>query len=129
MTKVKTRIESICRSRKIVMPEHINPHGTLFGGVLMAWMDKISFMCAQNYAECTTTPTACVHEIEFMRPAMLGQQVLLQAQVIHTGNSSMFVEVKVETQSAVNQQFRQVAKACLTFVALNELGLRKMFHA
>lgn len=120
MRKQKTTAQSICESRKIVMPEQINPHGTLFGGVIMTWIDKVAYMCAQNYAECLSTVTATIDQVKFLSPVHVGDQVVIRAIVSHVGDSSMEIDVSLHKENPVTQQRQLVGEAFLTFVALGE---------
>lgn len=122
MRKVKSCKESVCESRKIAMPDEINPHGTLFGGVMMSWIDKMGYMCAQNYAEWKKTVTANIDQIEFILPVHSGDHVALKAVVTHVGRSSMEIEVICFKENPVDKTRNLVAKAYMTFVAVNESG-------
>ena len=125
MRKLKTCNESICESRKIAMPDEINPHGTLFGGVMMSWIDKIGYMCAQNYAEWKTTVTANIDQIQFVSPVHSGDHVTLKALVVYVGRSSMEIEVISFKENPVDKSKELVAKAYMTFVAVNPNGKGK----
>ena len=122
MRKSKTCKESICESRKIAMPDEINPHGTLFGGVMMSWIDKIGYMCAQNFAEWKKTVTANIDQIQFISPVHSGDHVTFKAMVTHVGRSSMEIEVVSFKENPMNRSKELVAKANMTFVAVDENG-------
>lgn len=122
MKKTKTPSESTCESRKIVMPEQINPHGTLFGGVIMTWIDKVAYMCAQNYAERISVATASVDQIKFIKPVHMGDQVSLRAVVSYTEGASIEIDVTLHKEHPVTKQKTLVGVAFLHFVALTESG-------
>lgn len=122
MRKQKTRLESVCESRKVIMPNDINPHGTLFGGVIMTWIDKIGYMCAQNYAECSNTVTASIDQIKFIKPAHVGDQVLLKAVVVQVGQSSMEIFVTLYRVHPESRGQELIGEAYMTFVALRKDG-------
>lgn len=120
--KQKLAIHSICESRKIAMPDEINPHGTLFGGVMMSWIDKVGYMCAQNYAEWKKTVTANIDQIKFYQPVYSGDHVVLRAYVASVGKSSMEIDVHVFKQDPILRDNVAVADAHMTFVSINENG-------
>jgi uncharacterized protein (TIGR00369 family) len=126
MRKSKTCKESVCESRKIAMPDEINPHGTLFGGVMMSWIDKIGYMCAQNYAEWKKTVTANIDQIQFLAPVNAGDHVTFKAVVTHVGRSSMEIEVISFKENPVDKSKVLVAKSNMTFVAVDENGKGKL---
>jgi acyl-CoA hydrolase len=122
MSKFKTSSESICESRKIVMPEQINPHGTLFGGVIMTWIDKVAYMCAQNYAERISVATASMDQMKFIKPVHMGDQVAIQARVSYTEGASIEIDVTLYKENAVTKEKKLVGLAYLHFVALDNSG-------
>lgn len=126
MRKRKSVTLSICESRKIAMPDEINPHGTLFGGVIMSWIDKIGYMCAQNYAESKKTVTVNIDNIQFLKPVYSGEHVALRALVSSVGQSSMEIDVTLHKEDPVSKKRELVGEAFLTFVSLGDNGKGKM---
>jgi len=119
--KVKKISESAVIMRELVMPQHTNPHNTIFGGVVMSWIDVAAAMVAQNHAQRQVV-TVHIDNIFFMNPIKVGHQVIIKASVNYVGTSSMVIGVKVEAQDPITGFVRQTTKAYLTFVALDELG-------
>lgn len=112
--------DSLILSRRLVMPDELNPNGTLFGGVLMAWIDIIAFMTAERHAGTPRVVTASVDRLEFLEPLRMGDHVVLTGRVEWVGTSSMAVEVAVEKEARGIRS--EVATAHLTFVALGDDG-------
>lgn len=104
------------------MPEQINPNGSLFGGVMMSWMDKVAYMAAQLHSGRPHTVTVCIDQIEFLSPVKSGDHVILTAQVDFAGRSSMEIKVEAEREDPFSLLRSLVATANLTFVALDESG-------
>jgi acyl-CoA hydrolase len=77
-----------------VFPQDTNPQGTLFGGQLVAWMDKAAGYAALRRAR-TPVVTATIENISFDVPIKQGQLVELQARVVSVGRTSMRVRVEV----------------------------------
>lgn len=122
----KKSSESVCVSRKIVMPDMINPHGTLFGGVIMTWIDKIAYMCAQNFSECSTVVTANIDQIKFIKPAFMGDQVILQAKVVAAGKSSMEIDVTLYREIPGEKIKELIVETSLTFVSFKKNGVKHL---
>jgi uncharacterized protein (TIGR00369 family) len=118
----KSPRESAISSRRLVMPDQLNPNGTLFGGVLMAWIDSTGFMCAERHAETPRVVTASVDRLEFLRPLRSGDHAVLDARVEWVGRTSMCLEVRVEREGRRRGDRAPVATAHLTFVALDADG-------
>jgi acyl-CoA hydrolase len=110
-------------STKLVMPENLNPAGNLFGGQMMAWMDKVSAMLAYRIAKGNVV-TASVSEINFLAPVQNGDQVELVALLTRLGNTSATIRVvaKVIKLDGVEND---VANAAFHFVHIGEDGKAK----
>ena len=81
------------RSVEIVFPEHTNHLGTLFGGTLMAWMDRAAYLAAARRARGDVV-TAAVERLEFRVAIRQGDWVELVARVEEVGRSSLKVLVE-----------------------------------
>lgn len=114
--------ESRISTMKIVAPEHLNAHGTLFGGYLMCWVDEIAYMAARKYSGNSKCVTAHIENISFKTASNVGHHVLLEAQVIYVGQSSMDILVRVRSEANPSADALEALEACLTFVALGEDG-------
>lgn len=108
-------------SNKLVMPEHLNPFGNLFGGTMMSWMDKIAAMEAADYTKRNCV-TAKVSEINFNVPVKLGNRVMLDATVSRTGRTSIIIHVVAKKKHLLFDTFVVAASADFVFVALDDDG-------
>ncbi len=118
----KCPADSLIVMREMVMPNHTNPQNTIFGGVVMSWIDIAAAMCAAKHAE---KPVVTVHvdDIDFKAPIKVGCHVIISASLNYVGRTSMIVGVKVESENPYTGKRRQTTKAYLTFVALDEDGV------
>jgi acyl-CoA hydrolase len=82
------------RTLHIVFPGDTNHMGSLFGGTLMAWMDRAAYMAATRRARGTCV-TRKVDEIEFRTAIFNGDFVELVGTVESTGRTSLAVRVEV----------------------------------
>ena len=66
------------------------------GGRVLEWIDKAAYACAVGWSGgyCVT---AYVGNINFARPIHSGDMVEVQARLVHTGRSSMHIEVTVSS--------------------------------
>ena len=71
----------------IVFPGDTNHHGTLFGGVGLAHMDKVAFIAAARHARVDFVTASC-ERIDFVAPARLGDIVELTGRVVRAGRRS-----------------------------------------
>ena len=118
----KTPKDSAFVTRKIVTPDLLNPNGTLFGGVIMSWIDEIAFMSARRHSGRPFVVTANIDNISFVQPIRMGDHVALTSQVNYAGRTSMEIGVKVEIEDPYSGSRSPATSAYLTFVALDEKG-------
>jgi acyl-CoA hydrolase len=117
----KTPSETSVEMREMVMPNHTNSHGTVFGGTVMSWIDIAAAMVAARHCGRPVV-TAHIDDIDFFAPIKMGYHVLIQASLNYVGKTSMIVGVKVTSENPYTSEVRTTTKAYLTFVALDDLG-------
>lgn len=103
------------------MLSHINAIGTIFGGVIMSWVDVAGAICAKKHSGKQVV-TAHIDDLEFVSPVYKGWIVNLKASINHTGKTSMEVGVRVDAENPITNEIFHTASAYLTFVALDSLG-------
>ena len=101
----------------LVMPQEINPLGSVFGGWVMALMDKAAAVAATRHCRGPVT-TASVDSINFLAPMRLGHVVRLSAFVTQVFHTSMEVEVEVGSEDPVTGVRARTCSAFFTMVAL-----------
>lgn len=119
--KAKSPSESSIEMREMVMPNHTNAHGSVFGGTVMSWIDIAAAMVAARHCGRPVV-TAHIDDIDFIAPIKMGYHVLIQASLNYVGKTSMIVGVKVTSENPYTGEVRKTTKAYLTFVALDDLG-------
>lgn len=107
--------------REMVMPNHTNPQNTIFGGVVMSWIDIAAAMSAAKHCQRAVV-TVHVGDISFLSPIKVGYHVLITASVNYVGSTSMVVGVKVESENPYTNEKMVTTRAYLTFVALDDHG-------
>jgi len=108
----------VIRSWEIVFPNDANPHGTMFGGKLMAIMDKIAAIAASRYAGKSVV-TASTEAIVFKRPVRVGYRIQIQSRVVWVGTTSMVVKVDVFAENPITCEQVHCTTARFNFVALD----------
>lgn len=105
---------------QIVMPGDANGLGRLFGGKLMEWIDIAATLAARRYS-CREAVTAAVESLEFTAPAEVGDTVLLSADLVYTGRTSMQVRVRSFAEKLSGER-KPINEAYFTLIALDEGG-------
>ena len=85
----------IFKSRKFVKPGDLNPRGTLFGGMLLAWVDEEAAIFASCQLETSNIVTKLISEINFIAPAFLGDIVIIGLEVVSFGRTSIVLKCVV----------------------------------
>jgi uncharacterized protein (TIGR00369 family) len=106
---------------EVVFPGQTNHHGTLFGGIALAMMDKAAFVAATRRARMPLV-TVASDRVEFHSPARAGDIVEATAEVVHVGRTSMRVEVQVAAEDLLTGERRDVTSGTFTFVAVDSAG-------
>ena len=104
-----------------VFPGDLNPNNTLFGGHVMALMDSVAYTIATGNSGHVCV-TACVDRINFIKPASLGDKILISGAVNKAWHTSMEVGIKVCKQNIKGGKREQILKAYLVFVAIDNSG-------
>lgn len=80
--------------RVVMMPRDTNAEGTIFGGVILSFIDQAAFVEARRQARHRYV-TVCVREVVFKEPVFTGDVLSLYGETVRIGNTSITVRVKV----------------------------------
>src|SRR3954470_3653618 len=104
-----------------MMPGDSNNLGHVFGGVIMAMMDKTAAISAFRHCRLPVV-TASIDRVDFREPIHLGDLVVIKASVNYAGRTSMEVGVRVEAEELLTGRRRHTNSCYLTFVAVDRNG-------
>lgn len=121
MNKSKKSQESEVIMTELVLPQHTNDLGTVFGGMVMSWVDIAAAICAQRHSGKQVV-TASVDAMEFRAPVRLGWIMKLLGSVNNVWRSSCEVGVKVIAENPKTGEVFHTASAYVTMVALDSMG-------
>lgn len=103
---------------EMVLPSHINALGSIFGGVVMSWIDIAAAICAQRHSNKTVV-TASIDALSFVAPVYKGWIVNLRASCNYAATTSMEIGVRIDAENPITGETFHTATAYLTFVALD----------
>lgn len=112
---------TVHETSQIMMPQHANALGHVFGGVIMSMVDTTAAVSAMRHAR-TTCVTASVDRVDFREPVHVGDLVIMKSSVNYVGTTSMEVGVRVETENLLDGVRRHTNSCYLTFVAVDRDG-------
>lgn len=119
--KIKKVSESQVIMTQLVLPSHTNSLDSVFGGVIMSWIDIAAAIAAQRHS-CREVVTASIDSLSFIAPVYKGWVVNLKASVNYVGKTSMEIGVRVDAENPKTGDHFHTASAYLTFVALSANG-------
>jgi acyl-CoA thioesterase YciA len=82
--------------RVSMLPRDTNGHGTIFGGVLLAYIDQAGAIATRPY--CNLVVTIKMNEVVFHQPVYVGDVVSFYAKVTRIGTTSITVKVTVTAE-------------------------------
>ncbi|MCZ2391182.1 MAG: acyl-CoA thioesterase [Acidobacteria bacterium] len=107
--------------RLTMMPRDTNAHGTVFGGIILSYIDIAGSVEAVRTTRHDRFVTVAMKEVVFHEPVFIGDLVSFYAETVKIGNTSVTVHVDVEAERFGNQgQKVKVTSADVTFVAINQ---------
>lgn len=119
-TDIKTPSESASILTNLVLPGETNMLNHLFGGELLARMDRISSIAAKRHSESFQVVTASVNHVSFNMPVPLGSILKLEAKVTRAFSSSMEIYVDVWILDPISGEEIYTNNGIYTFVAVDE---------
>lgn len=105
----------------IMMPRDSNIYGTIFGGIILSYIDQAGFVEARRHGVHRWV-TASVDRVDFEQPIYVGDVVRFITKTVKTGTSSVVVDIKVEAERFDSGDLVLVTEATLTMVSVNEDG-------
>jgi acyl-CoA thioesterase YciA len=107
-------------SREMVLQQDIGLNATLFGGGMMARMDKAAGICAGLVSHNRVFVTLKVSELFFHSPVRAGEIIEFYATVTRPGNTSITVQLEVRVYSPVSNARRDVTSGEFVMVATDD---------
>jgi len=119
--QTKTPQQSKTIMTDLVLPSETNPLNNLFGGELLARMDRAASISARRHSRRIVV-TASVNHVAFNRAIPLGSVVSVEAKVSRAFRTSMEVYIDVWIEDRESGDRAKANEAIYTFVAVDETG-------
>lgn len=117
----RTPSDSRTTMTDMVLPSETNPLNNLFGGELLARMDRAASIAARRHSRRITV-TASVNHVAFNRSVPLGSVVTVEAAISRTFRTSMEVYIDVWMEDRFSGEKTKANEAIYTFVAVDDAG-------
>jgi acyl-CoA hydrolase len=120
--QAKTPDDSRTFMTDLVLPSETNPLNNLFGGELLARMDRAASIAARRHSRRIVV-TASVNHVAFNRAIPLGSVVTVEASVSRAFKTSMEIFIDVWVEDRVSGSKTKANEAIYTFVAVDDTGM------
>lgn len=112
----------------MMMPRDTNPYGTIFGGVLLSYIDQAGaigarFEAARNGFPKQDLVTVAMESVEFHQPVFVGDCVSFWTELRTIGKTSITMHITVETERDGN--VTKVTEADVTYVSVRTDGHKR----
>jgi acyl-CoA thioesterase YciA len=102
-------------TRKVVTPKDLNPHGTLFGGRVLEWIDEEAFIFSACQLDQTKLVTKLMSTVNFVSSASVGDILEIGCETLKFGTSSITVKCSVR-QKSTGQTITDVDEIVFVYV-------------
>jgi acyl-CoA thioesterase YciA len=106
----------------VMMPRDTNPSGTIFGGVLLSYIDQAGAIGARREVVRRGGPppfvvTVAINRVEFHKPVLVGDVVRFLTRVVRFGRTSITMQVSVEVERGT--EVLRVTEAEVVYVGID----------
>ncbi len=109
-------------TRKWILPEDLNPNGTLFGGSLLRWIDEEAAIYSIIQLDNNRVVTKFISEINFVSSARQGDIIEMGMEVVEFGHTSLTLRCEVRNK-LTRKRILNIEK--MVFVNMGEEGKPK----
>src|SRR3954467_905585 len=104
--------------RVVTMPRDTNQYGTIFGGVILSYIDQAGFVEARRHGVHRWV-TIALDRVEFKQPVHLGDVVAFHTTATRLGTTSITIKVEVEAERYAGAETVPVTEATITLVSVD----------
>ena len=113
--------DSLVQMTEIVLPEDSNPEGSIFGGRVLALIDKCAAIVGMRHARSDVV-TVSLDSVVFLNKVRIGNVLLLAGRINAAFGSSMEVEVSVHSEDPPSGERKLTTTALVTIVSVDAAG-------
>jgi len=106
---------------QLMHPEHANLLGNVHGGWIMKLVDEAGALACMRHAQKKVV-TVAIDSMTFRQPILIGDLIILNAEVTYAGHTSLEAEVHVLAENPITGKQTHTNTAYLVYVALDDEG-------
>lgn len=108
--------------RVVLLPRDTNSHGTIFGGIILSYIDMAGAVEAHRCTDVERFVTIAMREVIFHEPVFVGDLVSFYSKITRVGTTSITLQVTVEAEryGGAGRKRVRVTEAEVIYVAVDE---------
>ncbi|HYJ47372.1 MAG TPA: hotdog domain-containing protein [Pyrinomonadaceae bacterium] len=108
--------------RIVLLPRDTNSQGTIFGGIILSYIDIAGAVEAHRRTKMARFVTVAMREVKFHQPVFVGDLVSFYAETVRIGTTSITIRVVVEAEryGGTSRDRIRVTEAEVVYVAVDE---------
>ena len=110
--------------RITLLPRDTNSQGTIFGGVILSYIDTAGAIEAHRHTRMDRFVTVAMREVIFHKPVFVGDLVSFYCETVRVGTTSITVRVVVEAERLGREGQVRVTEAEVVYVAVDKEGTK-----
>lgn len=110
------------RNYQLVLTEHLNHYGYLFGGILLKWVDEAAYICARLDHPGKSFVTVGMDKVSYKKRVELGSILLFEVDKEKSGRTSITYRVAVSLASPSSSESSEIFSTVVTFVCIDKDG-------
>jgi len=112
-------MKSETRQFKVIFPNTLNDHDTLFGGIAMQWMDEVAYITAIRFSKKKMV-TVSSEKVQFLLPMKSGTIAEIIGKVTKVKNVKIEIQVEIYIEDMYTDNRQKAVDALFTFAAIND---------
>lgn len=112
-------------TRELVLSSNLGVHGNLFGGTMLAWLDKAAAIEATRLCQSSKMVTAEMEAVKFVKKVRENQQVWIYGEVDSFGKTSLVLNLEARKYNIYTGEESLVCKTRAIFVRIDDDGNKR----
>lgn len=112
-------------NHKLVLPQHLNHYGYLFGGNLLKWVDEYAWIAAVRDYPGRKFVTIGMNRVEFHRSVREGAILRFDIRQSRKGRTSVQYEANVFAEDPMSGREESIFTTAITYVCLDDEGRKQ----
>jgi acyl-CoA hydrolase len=113
------------KNYQLVLTEHLNHYGYLFGGTLLKWADESAYICARIDHPGKSFLTVGMEKVSYKKRVELGSIIVFNVGKERTGTTSVTYRVSARIAGASPGDGAEIFTTMVTFVCIDEDGNKR----